>query len=45
MYQYAAILYDSRSRAIGSLEELRQDPRAIMQKCRLDYEYVPPSKT
>ena len=26
-----------------TLEELRQDLRAIMQKCRADYEYVPPS--
>ncbi len=28
-----------------TLEELRQDLRAIMQKCRSDYEYVPPPKT
>lgn len=27
-----------------TLEELRQDLRAIMQKCRSDYEYVPPAK-
>ena len=27
-----------------TLEELRQDLRAIMQKCRSDYEYVPPVK-
>ena len=27
-----------------TLEELRQDLRAIMQKCRPDYEYAPPSK-
>ena len=26
------------------LEELRQDLRAIMQKCRSDYEYAPPRK-
>jgi peroxiredoxin len=26
-----------------TLEELRQDLRAIMQKCRTDYEYSPPS--
>jgi peroxiredoxin len=26
-----------------TLEELRQDLRAIMQKCRPDYEYRPPS--
>jgi len=25
-----------------TLEELRQDLRAIMQKCRADFEYVPP---
>ena len=25
-----------------TLEELRQDLRAIMQKCRPDYEYAPP---
>jgi len=28
-----------------TLEELRQDLRAIMQKCRPDYEYAPPAKT
>jgi hypothetical protein len=27
-----------------TLEELRQDLRAIMQKCRSDYEYKPPPK-
>ena len=27
-----------------TLEELRQDLRAIMQKCRSDYEYAPPRK-
>jgi len=27
-----------------TLEELRQDLRAIMQKCRSDFEYVPPAK-
>ena len=26
-----------------TLEELRQDLRAIMQKCRPDYEYAPPA--
>ena len=27
-----------------TLEELRQDLRAIMQKCRSDYAYVPPAE-
>ena len=27
-----------------TLEELRQDLRTIMQKCRSDYEYTPPKK-
>ena len=27
-----------------TLEEVRQDYRAILQKCRTDYEYTPPPK-